>query len=61
MPVVQFVVGTGAVHVAAAVLAPAAVVKVIFAGQFILILLDAAVTVTSKEQVSVLPQASVAS
>ena len=60
VPVVQLDVGTGVAHVATALLAPAAVVKVISDGQAMLILLAPAVTVTSKEQVVVPPQASVA-
>ena len=60
VPVVQFEVGTGAVHVATALVAPAAVVKVIFAGQVMLILLAPAVTTTSNEQVVDPPQPSVA-
>ena len=60
VPVVQSVVGTGAVQVATALTAPAAVVNAISDGQVILILLDPAVTVTSKEHVVVLPQPSVA-
>ena len=60
VPVVQSVVGTGAVHVATALLAPTAAVNDMFAGQAILILLETAVTITLKEQVVVLPQPSVA-
>ena len=59
-PVVQFVVGTGVVQEATAVFAPAVVVKVIFDGQAILIVLEPAVTTTSNEQLVVPPQPSVA-